>query len=82
MKFKRILVHVNNVISIFTKTLLLLFISIPAFKANRARIRIPMAVNVILLIVLLLIVAAYGGAFSKKSSREHTAQIPVVEKLV
>ena len=68
MKFKRVLVHVNKVVSIFTKTLLLLLISIPVFKTNRSRIRIPLAVNVIVLIVLLLIVAANGGAFSKKSS--------------
>lgn len=81
MKFKRILVHVNNVISIFTKTMLLLLISVPVFKTNRARIRIPLAVNVIVLIVLLLIVAAYGGAFSKKSS-QHSAQIIQVETLV
>jgi hypothetical protein len=80
MNLKRILVHVNNVISIFTKTLLLLLISIPVFKTNRTRIRIPLAVNVIVLIVLLLIVAAYGGAFSKKSS-QHSAQVIKVDSL-
>jgi hypothetical protein len=64
MKAKRFLVYVNKVISVFTLTLLLLFISyFPAAKKGKP-IRIPLAVNVIILAILLIIVAAYGGAFS------------------
>lgn len=78
MQTKRFLVKLNTVLSIVSKTLLLLFVSVFLFSPKRKRIRVPLAVNVLVITILLLIIAAYGGAFSKKSER-HTAMTAVVD---
>ncbi|HEY0772118.1 MAG TPA: hypothetical protein VGD31_17475 [Sphingobacteriaceae bacterium] len=71
MRVKRILVHVNKVLTMITGALVFLLISIPLFTdRKRKAIRIPLAVNVVVLTVILLIIAAYGGAFDKRQDRD------------
>lgn len=67
MKTKRFLVLVNKWLTMLTGSLVFLLISVPIFtRKNKRRIRIPLAVNVIVLTIILLIIAAYGGAFDKR----------------
>lgn len=70
MGTKRILVYVNRVLTMVTGSLVFLLVSIPLSNKTRKRIRIPLAINVLVLTIILLIIAAYGGAFDKRKN-EH-----------